>query len=102
MCEDLQVKYDGTVRDTTGKIFEWSYNEGLDPVKQVKSGGKLKFCDIGRLVGKLNMQHEISNDKKDEDELDEEELDGDELDDSEEDFNVVEEELEDEFADLVI
>lgn len=60
LCEDLQVQYDGTVRDTTGKIYQWSYNKGLDPTKVIKTDGKLKFCNINRLAEKLNMQYEIN------------------------------------------
>jgi len=60
LCEDIQVKYDGSVRDTTGNIYQLSYGDnGLDPCSTIKVDGTQQACDISRMVDQLNMQHEI-------------------------------------------
>lgn len=59
LTEDIKVQYDGTVRDTTGTIYQMAYGEnGMDPVHTVKACGEQQACDISRLVKKLNMKHE--------------------------------------------
>jgi D-tyrosyl-tRNA(Tyr) deacylase len=64
VCEDMQVKYDGTVRDTTGKVYQMAYGEtGLDPSQTVKVNGKQEACDISRMVAKLNLQYKIKQEK---------------------------------------
>jgi len=61
LTEDIKTQYDGTVRDTTGKIYQISYGEsGFDPSKTVKVNGNQEACDIGRLIDRLNMNHELS------------------------------------------
>lgn len=56
ICEDLQVQYDGTVRDTTGRLFQVAYGDnGLDPKHMVNSND---FCDVSRIVNSLNMKRE--------------------------------------------
>ena len=60
-CEDIQVKYDGTVRDSVGKIYQYSYGSlGFDATKVVPVPGfsTKQPCDVGRLVQKLNYIHE--------------------------------------------
>jgi len=65
LTEDIKVQYDGTVRDTTGRIYQFAYGENmLDPVKTVKVGGKQQICDISRIVNKLNMKYEVKEKKK--------------------------------------
>ena len=60
VCEDIKVCYDGTVRDTTGKIYQTSYGEnGYDACHMVKVGNTLDCCDVGRLIDRLNMESEI-------------------------------------------
>jgi DNA-directed RNA polymerase II subunit RPB1 len=62
VCEDISVKYDGSVRDATGKIYQLAYGyNGLDPCCTVKVGNKQQACDISRIADKLNLQFEISN-----------------------------------------
>jgi len=64
LTEDLKVQYDGTVRDSINRIFEFSYgDEGLDPTKTVKVQGSQEVCDISRLVDKLNTKYETSKKK---------------------------------------
>ena len=60
LTEDIQVQYDGTVRDTVGKIYQLSYGEnGMDPVHTVKANGVQDVCNISRMVDKLNMKQEL-------------------------------------------
>ena len=61
LTEDIKIQYDGTVRDSIGKIYQLSYgNNGLDPSLTVKVDGIHQACDVSRLVTKLNMKHELS------------------------------------------
>lgn len=61
-CEDIQVQYDGTVRDATKKIYQFSYDgTNLDPTKTVKVRGKQQVCDIGRLADRLNKTYEVKS-----------------------------------------
>ena len=69
VCEDIQVKYDQTVRDTTGKIYQFCYGENnYDPTKTVKVDSSQQVCDIYRLADKLNKNFEngsVKNIEKD-------------------------------------
>lgn len=59
LTEDMKSQYDGTVRDMTGKMYQISYGDlGLDPTMTVKVKGQQEACDVGRLIGKMNMIHE--------------------------------------------
>ena len=59
LTEDIKIQYDGTVRDTFGKIYQLSYGEnGFDPSKVVKVNNKLQVCNISRIVNKLNKKYE--------------------------------------------
>jgi DNA-directed RNA polymerase beta' subunit len=59
LTEDIKVQYDGSVRDTTGKIYQMAYGENnWDPVNTVKVGKEQEVCDITRMVARLNMKHE--------------------------------------------
>lgn len=65
VCEDIQVKYDGSVRDTTGKIYQMAYGTtGMDPSQTVKVKGEQQPCDVSRIVDRLNLQFEMKNEKK--------------------------------------
>jgi DNA-directed RNA polymerase II subunit RPB1 len=61
VCEDIQIQYDQTVRDATGKIYQFAYgNDCFDPVKTIRvKNMPPQACDIERLVGKLNTSHEL-------------------------------------------
>lgn len=64
LTEDIKSQYDGTVRDAVGKVYQLAYGEdNLDPTETVKVSGSQEMCDISRLVAKLNMKHEIEEDK---------------------------------------
>ncbi len=53
ILEDVQVKYDGTVRNSAGEIIQWEYAaDGLDRTQTM--GQHTDFCDIAHLVDKLN------------------------------------------------
>lgn len=55
ILEDVQVKYDGTVRNVSGDIIQWSYaNDGLDRSQTIPKGQHTDFCDISRIVDRLN------------------------------------------------
>jgi hypothetical protein len=65
VCEDIQVTYDGSVRDATGKIYQLSYGDnGMDPCQTVKVNGVQQSCDISRMVDRLNLQFEINSETK--------------------------------------
>lgn len=60
IMEDVQVKYDNTVRNSVGSIIQFSYGgDGLCGTKTVLKKGRPSVCDIQRLVEQLNTQHEI-------------------------------------------
>lgn len=62
LSEDMKIQYDGTVRDTTGKIYELSYGDvGLNPICTVKVKDDQEVCDIGRLITRLNTTYEAAN-----------------------------------------
>jgi DNA-directed RNA polymerase beta' subunit len=59
VCEDIQVRYDGTVRDVTGKIYQLAYGEtAWDPSQTVKVGEAQEACNVSRLVEQLNSEYE--------------------------------------------
>lgn len=61
LCEDIQVKYDGTVRDAAGRVYQLAYGEnGLDSTKLIKMKAGNTVCDVARLVERLNMKAEMS------------------------------------------
>jgi DNA-directed RNA polymerase beta' subunit len=66
VCEDIQVQYDQTVRDATGKIYQFAYGEdNYDPVKTVRLGGVPITCDIARLAERLNTSYEMGIEDQD-------------------------------------
>ena len=65
VCEDIQVRYDGSVRDTTGNIYQMCYGDnGLDPSQTVKVGDSQQICDVSRIVNRLNLNFEMTEEKK--------------------------------------
>ena len=62
LLEDLQVKYDGSVRNSKGDIIQLQYGEdGLDGAKTVILNNNPSICDINRLANCLNTQFEVKN-----------------------------------------
>ena len=65
VMEDIQVRYDGTVRNTQGNIFQMAYgDDGFDASKMVKVNGNVELCDISRLTERLNTEHELKSEGK--------------------------------------
>jgi DNA-directed RNA polymerase beta' subunit len=65
VCEDIQIQYDGTVRDNTGRMYQLAYGDtGLDACETVKVKGKQQMCDISRMTERLNLNHELKLEKK--------------------------------------
>jgi hypothetical protein len=59
VCEDIQIQYDNTVRDATGKIYQFSYGENdFDCTKTVKVNDVPSSCNITRLAERLNLNFE--------------------------------------------
>ena len=55
IMEDIQVNYDGTVRNSSGDIIQWEYAyDGLDRTQTIPRDGHTDFCDIERLAERLN------------------------------------------------
>lgn len=64
VMEDLQVKYDGTVRNANGSIIQWVYgNDGYDRSNTVILKDKPEFCDISRIAEQLNTRFESTKKK---------------------------------------
>jgi hypothetical protein len=68
VCEDIQVQYDQTVRDATGKIYQFAYgDDNYDPIKTVRVNGEVSPCDISRLAERLNTSFECGVNESDDD-----------------------------------
>ena len=60
MMEDLQVKYDGTVRNSYGSIVQWAYGEdGFDRSQTVVLKEDAHICDVSRIAERLNMKYRM-------------------------------------------
>ena len=56
--EDVAIKYDGTVRNSTESIIQFKYgDDGLDPMKTVIVNGSPQICNVARLADKINLQY---------------------------------------------
>ena len=59
LTEDLKINYDGTVRDSTNKIYQFAYGEdNIDPSKTLKVNNQQQVCDVARIVNRLNAKYE--------------------------------------------
>lgn len=71
ICEDIQVRYDNTVRCSSNKVYQFMFgHDGLNPMETVKVNGIPQFCDAQRIASQLNSQFENKEDESDEDETD--------------------------------
>lgn len=62
ILEDMNVKYDNTVRNSVGTIIQFSYGtDGFDGSKTIVKNGETMFCDIQRIADRLNLQVESKN-----------------------------------------
>jgi len=60
LTEDIIIQYDGTVRDNTGRIYQFAYGDNnLDPTQTTKVNGRQQSCNIKRLSEQLNTQYEL-------------------------------------------
>jgi DNA-directed RNA polymerase II subunit RPB1 len=58
LTEDIKINYDGTVRDSNNNIFEFSYGDcNLDPKMSINVKNEQNFCDIEKIVEKLNNKY---------------------------------------------
>jgi intein/homing endonuclease len=59
VMEDVQVKYDGTVRNTLGWVINWSYGgDGFDRSECAFVGDSVTFCDPVKIADRLNNESE--------------------------------------------
>jgi len=62
IAEDIQVKYDGTVRNSANNIIQMSFGDNfLDPTQTVFIKNKPLPCNVGRIIQKINFKHEKQN-----------------------------------------
>jgi len=58
IAEDIQVRYDNTVRNSTNSIIQFVYGEnGMDPIQSVVLQDKPNICNIPRIATRLNYNH---------------------------------------------
>lgn len=59
LTEDIKIHNDGTVRDDTGRLYQFAYGgHGYDPTKFLKVEGGVDICNVDRLTDRLNMKYE--------------------------------------------
>jgi DNA-directed RNA polymerase beta' subunit len=69
VLEDVQVKYDGTVRNTNNWVVQWSYGgDGFDREKCsfLNSTGNVFFSDVSRIAERLNNDFELKQEEEEE------------------------------------
>ena len=60
LTEDMIVSYDGTVIDSTGRIYQLSYGQdGIDPTCTIGVDGKQQIYDVNRIINRLHMEHGV-------------------------------------------
>ena len=60
VMEDISIKYDGTVRNMEGNIFQFAYgDDGFDAAESIFKKGEAQACDVSRLIDRLNMEEEV-------------------------------------------
>lgn len=59
IAEDIQIRYDNTVRNSNNAIIQFAYGENsLDPTQSVILKETPNVCNVARLAQKLNFNHE--------------------------------------------
>ena len=59
VMEDVQVKYDGTVRNSSNNIIQFAYGgDGLDRTTSIVMNEQSEICDISSIAKKLNKKYE--------------------------------------------
>jgi DNA-directed RNA polymerase II subunit RPB1 len=61
LMEDVQVKYDGTVRNTNNWVVQWAYgSDGFDRAEcSFNHDGNVNFVDVSRIADRLNNEYEL-------------------------------------------
>jgi DNA-directed RNA polymerase II subunit RPB1 len=63
IMEDMEIKYDQSVRNSVGSIIQFAYGEdNLCGTKTVFKDDKPVVCNVNRLIDQLNTQHELNKD----------------------------------------
>jgi DNA-directed RNA polymerase beta' subunit len=63
IMEDVQIKYDQSVRNSMGSIIQFSYGgDNLCGTKTILHDEKPFHCNIDRIMDRLNNQYELDND----------------------------------------
>lgn len=64
VMEDIQIKYDGTVRNTNNWVFQWGYGgDGFDRSECSfnPKNNNVFFIDVNQVASRLNNDYEIEN-----------------------------------------
>jgi hypothetical protein len=62
IAEDIQVKYDGTVRNSAGNIIQLAYGDNfLNPTHTIFKNDQALPCNITRIIEKFNYNFEKNN-----------------------------------------
>ncbi|NDB70094.1 MAG: hypothetical protein EB015_19235 [Methylocystaceae bacterium] len=62
VMEDIQVKYDGTVRNTNNWVFQWNYGgDGFDRSECSFKNNNVFFIDANQVASRINNDYEIKN-----------------------------------------
>jgi DNA-directed RNA polymerase II subunit RPB1 len=62
VMEDVQVKYDGTVRNTLGWVVNWSYGgDGFDRSECSYNNDGVFFCEPSKIADRLNNEFELKD-----------------------------------------
>lgn len=61
VMEDIQVKYDGTIRNTNNWVIQWAYGgDGFDRGScSFNKDGRVFFVDVDRIADRLNNEFEL-------------------------------------------
>ena len=58
LSEDIQIKYDSTVRNSNNNIIQFQYgDDNLDGSKTIILNGKPQICDMKRIINYLNNEY---------------------------------------------
>ena len=62
--EDVQIKYDGTVRNTNNWVIQWNYgSDGFDREKCSFKDDNVFFTDVSRISERLNNEFELKEEE---------------------------------------
>lgn len=65
IAEDIQVRYDNTVRNASNAIIQFVYGDnGIDPTQSVILGEQPNVCNVERIAARLDHHHQEGLDAK--------------------------------------